>query len=382
MSLIHPLDFLALGLAAVHFGAPLAYYLYLRKRWLPKPWDLQRDPGYAPRVAVVVPTYNEAELIEGKLDNVYGQDYPRDRLEIIVVDSASMDGTPEKVRRWAERHPDVRLILVEESVRRGKAYALNEALKHVSQDAEVVVITDADSLWPSRRALAEAVKWFADPSVGAVSCVKLPESPGAAGVEEGYRGFYNVVRVAESKAWTTPVFHGELAAFRKDLLDRVGGFPTDIGADDSHTATKIALLGFRSITPEDVICVEAVPGRGYHTWRIRRAQHLIQHFAKTLRGGAKTPNRFRSILYAEIFLHIANPWILLAAAALLAASAAMGSIFAAALLALGAALLPFKPYRTWIATQIYLLAASVRNLWTKDLAWEKQPKTGRRRHHS
>jgi len=371
------LDFLALGLAAIHFGVPLTYYLYLRKRWLPKPWDIRWDPGYAPKVAVIVPTYNEAELIEGKLDNIYGQDYPRDRLEVIVVDSASTDGTPERMRRWAERHPDIRLILVEEPVRRGKAYALNEALKRVPPDAEVVVITDADSLWPSTSTLAEAVKWFAGPSVGAVSCVKLPESPGAAGVEEGYRGFYNVVRLAESKAWATPIFHGELAAFRRSLLEKVGGFPTDIGSDDSYTATRIALMGFRSIVPEDVVCVEAVPSRGYHTWRIRRAQHLVQHFAKTLREGFKAPNRFRPILYAEIFLHLANPWILLASAALLLASAAMGSVLAAALLALGAALLLFKPYRTWIATQIYLLAASVRNLRTKEIAWEKQPKTGR-----
>jgi len=371
------LDFLALWLAAIHFGVPLTYYLYLRKRWLPKPWGLRRDPSYTPKVAVIVPTYNEAELIERKLDNVYEQDYPRERMEIIVVDSASTDGTSERVRRWAEKHPDVRLILVEEPVRRGKAYALNEALKHVSQDAEAVVITDADSLWPSSRALAEAVKWFSDSSVGAVSCVKLPESSGIAGVEEGYREFYNVVRVAESKAWATPVFHGELAAFRRSLLEKVGGFPTDIGSDDSHTAARIALLGFRSIIPEDVVCVEAVPVRGYHTWRIRRAQHLVQHFAKTLKEAAKAPSRFKPILYAEAFLHLANPWILLASAILLAASAAMGSILAAAFLALGAALLLFKPYRTWIATQIYLLVASVRNLWTKDLAWEKQPKTGR-----
>jgi len=375
------LEAAALALALIHFGVPLAYYLYLKREWLPKPWDIERDPGYTPKVVVVVPTYNEAELIERKLDDIYGQDYPRDRLEVMVVDSASTDGTPGLVRRWAEKQPDIRLILVEEPMRRGKAYALNEALKRVSPDAEVVVITDVDSLWPSRRALAEAVKWFADPSVGAVSCVKLPESSGAAGVEEGYRGFYNVVRVAESKAWATPVFHGELAAFRRSLLEKVGGFPTDIGSDDSHTATKIALLGFRSIIPEDVVCVEAVPRVGYHSWRIRRAQHLVQHFAKTLREGAKTPNRFKPVLYAEIFLHLANPWILLAAAVLLAASAATGSIIAALLLALGAALLPFKPYRTWIATQVYLLAAFVRNLWTKELAWEKQPKTERGRYN-
>jgi len=378
MPLLHTLlDFLALGLAAIHFGVPLTYYWYLRKRWLSKPWDLRQDRGYTPKVAVVVPVYNEAGLIVEKLGNIYMQDYPRDRMEIIVVDSASTDGTPELVKLWAKRHPDARLVLVEEPARRGKAHALNTALKHVSPDTEVVVVTDADSLWPSKRALAEAVKWFADPSVGAVSCVKLPESSGVAGVEEGYRSFYNIVRVAESRAWATPVFHGELAAFRKELLVKLGGFPIDVGADDSYTATKIALMGLRSITPEDVLCVEAVPSRGYHTWRIRRAQHLIQHFAKILREGAGTPERFKPILYTEVFLHLVNPWILLAAAALLAASAAVGSTAAITLLAAGAALMLFKPYRTWVATQVYLLAAAVRNLWTREIVWEKQLKTGK-----
>jgi len=373
------LDTIALALAVIHFATPLAYYYYMRRKHLGKPWGLTIDPGFQPRVTIIVPTFNEAGLIKGKLDNIYSQEYPRDRVEIIVVDSASTDGTLDKVREWAGEHRDVSLITIGGPVRRGKAYALNTALKHAS--GEVIVVTDADSLWASSRTLSEAVKWFSDSSVGAVSCIKEPTAPGVAGVEEGYRGYYNVLRVAESKAWSTPVFHGELAAFRRSLLEKVEGFPTDIGSDDSYTATRIALLGFRSIMPEDVVCVEAVPGRGYHSWRVRRAQHLIQHFAKTLREGAKAPPRFRPILYTEVFLHLANPWILLAAAVLLVASAARGSILAAALLALGTALLLFKPYRTWIATQVYLLAASVRNLWTKELAWEKQPKTERERYN-
>jgi len=366
------LDLLALSLAAIHFGVPLTYYWYLRKRWLPKPWGTRWDPSYKPKISVIVPTYNEAELIEKKLDNIYEQDYPRDRLEVIVVDSASTDGTLELVRRWAERHPDVRLVLVEELVRRGKGYALNVALSRAS--GEVVVVTDADSLWPSRSTLSEAVKWLSDPAVGAVSCIKQPTAPGFAGVEESYRGYYNLVRIAESKAWSTPVFHGELAAFKRELLERLGGFPVDIGADDSHTATRIALTGYRAITPEDIRCVEAVPRGGYHMWRVRRAQHLIQHFAKTLREGVGTPERFKPILYMEAFLHLANPWILVVATLLLAVSALMGSVVAAILLALGAALLLYKPYRAWIASQAYLMVATVKNLWTKEIAWEKQTK--------
>ncbi|MEZ0394617.1 MAG: glycosyltransferase family 2 protein [Desulfurococcaceae archaeon] len=366
------LEIAALALAGAHFGVPLLYYFYLKRRYLGRPWGIGIDGNYRPKVTVVVPTYNEAELIRDRLDNVYAQDYPRALMEIIVVDSASRDGTAELVRRWASEHGDVDLKLIEEPERRGKSVALNTALRHAT--GEVVVIADVDARWPSKDTLGEAVKWFSDPRVGAVSCLKEPAGEGPAGVEGGYRQYYNVLRLAESRAWSTPIFHGELAAFRRELLERIGGFPEDIGADDSHTATRIALMGYRAIIPEDVVAVERVPARGYHAWRIRRAQHLLQHFARSLGLARGAPGGFRGFLVAEAYLHLVNPWLLALAAALLLASAAAGSPAAAALLLAGLALLALRPYRAWVAAQAYLLAAALRNLWTKEIAWEKQRK--------
>ncbi|WP_258871918.1 glycosyltransferase family 2 protein, partial [Pyrobaculum aerophilum] len=239
---------------------------------------MREEGGYTPRVTVIIPTYNEADAIEERLNNIYSQDYPREKLEIIVVDSASADGTPAVVEKWAEQHLDIKVLLIREEQRRGKANALNHALRYAT--GEVVAIADADALW-APEALRRAVAKLADPTVGAVSCVKRPLN--GRGIEEGYRGFYNQLRVAESKLWSTPIFHGELAAFRREALEAVGGFPTDIGADDSYTATQIALRGLRAIVADDVLCTEAVPRRDYHAWRIRRAQHLIQHFAKAIR---------------------------------------------------------------------------------------------------
>jgi hypothetical protein len=66
-----------------------------------------------------------------------------------------------------------------------------------------------------------------------------------------------------------------------------------------------------------------------------------------------------------------NPWLLPATAAALAAAATPPAL---ALLAAGAAALAIKPYRTWIAAQLYLMAAAVRNLWNRELIWEKQEK--------
>ena len=360
------LETLGAALAALHFAAPLAYYA-AAKRWLKTPWRLRRDHTYTPTVTVAIPTYNEAGHIEEKLEDVYRQDYPRDKLEIIVVDSASTDGTAERARRWAEAHPDLNLKIIREPERRGKAAALNKALAEAR--GEIFVITDADCRWPQRDALRRAASWLADPTVGAVTCLKKPAAEGPAGVEAGYRDYYNLLRLAESKKWSTPVFHGELAAYRTELLRRAGGFPLDVGADDSHAAALIALMGYRVIAAEDVWCVEAVPRSAYHKWRVRRAQHLLQHLAKTPLRRAPPP--IRPILAAEKYLHLANPWLLPATALVLTFSATPTAL---ALLALGAAPLALRPYRTWVALQFYLMAAAARNLWNKELIWEKQEK--------
>jgi cellulose synthase/poly-beta-1,6-N-acetylglucosamine synthase-like glycosyltransferase len=362
----------AIGLALMHFGFPLTYYCYLKKLWLNRPWDVRGDSEYKPRASIIVPTYNEAKLVGEKLDDIASQDYPKDLVEIIVVDSASTDGTLEVVKEWIAGHRNVKAKLIEENVRRGKAHALNKTLEVAM--GEVVIITDVDSAWPSRDTLASALSWFSDPLVGAVTCLKIPAGGGFVGVERGYRDYYNVVRLGESKRFSTPVFHGELAAFRRDLLVKLGGFPVDIGADDSHAATLIAISGFRAIAVDNALCIELVPREGYHMWRIRRAQHLIQHFAKALGLLSKAPREFKPILLAETWLHLFNPWLLLAATTILLYEASMGSLAALTLLVAGTALLILKPYRTWIATQIYLIVASVRNLWVKEIVWEKYEK--------
>ncbi|MDW8011274.1 MAG: glycosyltransferase family 2 protein, partial [Sulfolobales archaeon] len=359
--MVNLLEAVAIALALTHFGLPLAYYYYVKKRWLPKPWGIRLDEDYRPKVSVIVPTYNEANNIVERLDNIYSQDYPKELLEVVVVDSGSTDGTPELVKKCVREHNDLRVELLEEPIRVGKAHALNTALGEASGD--IVVI--ADAFW-DENVLRNAVKYLSDHSVGAVSCIKSPTNRDVTGFEDAYRTYYNIVRIAESKAWSTPIFHGELAAFKRELIEKVRGFPVDIGADDSHTATMIALMGYRAIIPEDVLVIERVPRKGYTMWRVRRAQHLIQHFTKTLNYRQKTPKQFKAVLYIETFLHLVNPWLLLVAASLLLVSLVLESPMALTLLVLG--LFPptlIKSYRMWVAAQLYLAMAAVRGTYNK-----------------
>jgi len=374
------LDLLALVFGFVHFSVPLVYYGYLR-RCLGRPWNVRVDGGYRPRVTVIVPTYNEASLIVGRLENVGGQEYPLEKLKVLVVDSASTDETVSIVRNWSGRNQGLKVEVVEEPLRWGKAHALNTALKYASSD--IVVLADADSLW-ARDALREALKYFSDSSVGAVTAVKEPVrvlgNPGIdSKIESTYRLFYNDVRVGESKVHSTPVFHGEFAAFRRDLLLEVGGFSRDVGADDSHTATLIALRGCRAIAAPEVRAYELSPNswNGYAAWRVRRAKHLVQHFSRSLRRLFGAPKGFRGVLAVESFLHLVNPWLLLAAFTSFVVSIAMDG-FSLLNMLMGlvvlAALLVSRVREvllTWVVNQVILIYSAIAGIPSKELVWRK-----------
>ena len=370
--LTDPFLITALVLIAIHFGTPLAYYWHAKTRWLPKPWNIRVNENYRPKVTVIIPTYNEAEFIQSKLDNIYDQDYPKSLLEVIVVDSASIDGTTELVKEWSSKHKDINLELIKEPIRRGMVPALNYALKHIARDNEIVIFTDADAFWEPAT-LKKVVKYFADLSVGAVTTCIIPLGEDGDAIEGKYRNYYNVVRVAESKIHSTPVHNGVFIAYRKKLLDMIGGLPTYTGNNDSTPASLIAFAGYRAIQLDDAIAKE--PLRSDQTKRkIRRAQHLVLHFIHTKRY-AKKLRIYRKTLFdmiwnIEAYLHLANPWLLPVGSVLFVLSTFQGSLSAAFLLTLGLVLLVLRIYRTWVLQQVYLVIASLRTIWTKEIAWQ------------
>jgi glycosyltransferase involved in cell wall biosynthesis len=366
------LFYTGLAAALLHFSVPLAWYMYLKRVWYPRTWNLKLDQEYTPKITIVIPTYNEAKLIRDKLDNLLQQNYPHDKLYLIVIDSASTDGTPEAVQSWIQEHPHINATLLREPVRRGMVPALNYALKHVPGDTELVIFTDVDSFW-TPDTLRNITKYFADPTVGAVTASIQPYEDDLLS-ERTYRDSYNIIRVAESKIHSKPIHNGALVAFRKQLLDKIGGLPTYTGNDDSTPATLIAFSGHRAIQIDDVTVKEPIQKNRLQR-KIRRAQHLILHFlhtkryAKKLSIYKKTP--FDRIWKIESYLHLANPWLLLVAILALTAASLQGHIPSTTTITLGLVLLFHQKYRTWIENQLILLTAMIRNLWTKEIAWKK-----------
>src|SRR5213594_4502339 len=158
------LYFVTIGVVVVAYTLGL----FLLHKGSPRP-RFQRASGVVPTVSLVIPTYNEASIIRQKLENVLQLDYPREKLEVVVVDSASNDETGGIVKKFADEHRrDVNLVLIEQSVRRGKSEAINEALRSVRSD--IIVLTDADVTFPPR-SVWKLVENFGPHEVGAVSGV-------------------------------------------------------------------------------------------------------------------------------------------------------------------------------------------------------------------
>ncbi|AWR93975.1 glycosyltransferase [Acidianus brierleyi] len=352
------LEFLIAGLLLliIHFGEPVYYFMYVKGN------KLNISPVYSepPKVSIIIPTYNEGDKIREKIKNVLDS-YPNDYMEILVVDSSN-DGTDEIVKTMGI--PQIRII--KEEKRKGKIFAVKEGIRNAKNN--LVIITDADAIWENP--LINAVK-FLGGEIGAVSCIKSANSE----TENAYRNFYNVIRLGESAIFATPIFHGEMTAFRKDIINDKD-LP-NVGADDSTIATLTAIKGFRAICVKDFLAKEIAPkGLDYVSWKMRRGSHLVRHFFRNLSKVLKSNNQyFKKIFVEEFYLHIINPWLLVLGILFLA----IGNIevFSILLILLLISLVSSKTreaIRAWIPNQFFLILAQLFATKGEVLAWKKEKK--------
>ena len=206
-----------------------------------KPRDKNR--AYSPFVSIIVPAYNEREVIGKRLENLLSLDYPKDMYEIIVVESGSTDGTREVVQEYMARTPNrtPRLTLLREGERRGKASAINVGKEQA--EGEIILVTDANSLF-EEDVLREMMPHFQDPKVGAVGGRYIVSNPD--NIHTSSESFYwdleYIMRRGESLVDSACLFHGEINAWRKDLVDEAD---TEIISEDLDMAIRIRRQGYK-----------------------------------------------------------------------------------------------------------------------------------------
>jgi len=307
-----PLLPIALSMWAALSLPPVIYYAWMVKK--KGRLCARTDSNYQPNISMIVCTYNEAKVIERKLENIQELDYPENKLQIIIVDSASNDGTLERVKVFlAKTTFRFSITLISEKERLGKSHALNVALNQAN--GEIIATSDADSFW-DQDALLKAVSYFADPSVGAVTgkekIVNLKKNVYTMG-EGFYRTFFYTLRLGESCIHSTLLFQGELALYRRNVFKEFEDRPGY--SDDIGTVISIVCNGYRCIFVPEAVFHDTAPFslRGRLMLKSRRSEHLISGVVRALRLKIKRklPLSWR-VVFFNFYLHVISPLLLIA----------------------------------------------------------------------
>jgi hyaluronan synthase len=242
----------------------LAFRTLLWLRYRPAPSASLAD---APELTVVIPAYNEGRMVGKSIDSVAWAEYPRDRLEVLVIDDGSRDDTWSHIQQAAHRHRGL-VTALRFSENRGKRAALAEGFRRAR--GSVVITIDSDSVIESKALLAMAGP-FGDRRIGAVA--------GRVAVYNRYQGLlprmlhvrftlsFDFLRRAQSTYGTVYCCPGALAAYRttvvREVLERWEhqrflGVPCTFGEDRALTNFILA-QGYDTIYQKTAVVHTIVP---------------------------------------------------------------------------------------------------------------------------
>lgn len=223
-------------------------------------------------MSVVVPAYNEGKVLAACIDSILRDTYPRK--EIILVDDGSSDDTLAVMQRYA-RLPTVTVI---GKANGGKASALNAGIR-VAQ-GEILCFVDADGIFMPQT-IHELLLGFDHERVGAVCGndepvnIDRPQTHLAAVLTHVGTGF---VRRALASINCLPIVSGNLGAFRRSVLEKIGFFREGFIGEDLELTWRVHKGGYRvNFQPHARVYAE-VPSTLHSLWkqRVRWARGLLQ----------------------------------------------------------------------------------------------------------
>jgi cellulose synthase/poly-beta-1,6-N-acetylglucosamine synthase-like glycosyltransferase len=240
-----------------------------------------------PRVTVQLPIFNEQYVVDRLLDAVCRLDYPREKLDIQLLDD-STDETVEVARILVDRyaalgHP---VTYLHRDNREGyKAGALAEGLK--TAKGEFVAIFDADFV-PPPDFLLKCIHHFTDPKVGMVQTRWTHINRNYSVLTEVEAilldGHFVLEHSARSRSGVFFNFNGTAGMWRRSAIDEAGGWQHDTLTEDTDLSYRAQLKGWRFVYLQDVECPAELPVEmtAFKTQQARWAKGLIQVSKKIL----------------------------------------------------------------------------------------------------
>lgn len=228
-----------------------------------------------PEVSVLIPAHNEEKNIEMALKSILCLNYPRNLLEVIVINDASTDRTAELVRKMRG------VVLINNKKNMGKAHSLNRALKIAK--GKLIACIDADSTVESD-ILMKMVGYFEDPKIASVTpALKVMKPRNFLERIQATEYLLNIfLRKSLDVIDSIHVTPGVFSVYRKNVLQEVGGFDEDNLTEDMEIALRIHDAGYRITNRLDAFSYTICPSnlRALFKQRLRWYRGALQNTAK------------------------------------------------------------------------------------------------------
>ncbi len=239
-------------------------------------------------VSIIVPCYNEESSLNETVEKILDSGYPRNKLEVIIVDDGSKDNTSKIARNLEKKYPNVIFLHKKNS---GKADSLNEGIKLAS--GEIIGVVDADS-FPHKGSIEKMVGYFDDPQMGAVTSFVF--------IRDQKKNLLTFIQSLEYilLGWTRKlldyidsvyVTNGPLSLYWKAHVLKVGGFDPKTMTEDVDLTWNLMANGYKTAmclgARVDSLAPTKVKAwfRQRTRWGIGGVQALIKYKSLFLRKG-------------------------------------------------------------------------------------------------
>ncbi|MFZ4056706.1 MAG: glycosyltransferase family 2 protein [Ferruginibacter sp.] len=246
IEIIFWLSFLVVFYAFLGYGIVLLGMVMLKRLLKSK----KQEPAtiFEPEVTLVIPCFNEADIVQDKLNNSRALDYPSAKLHIVFITDGSTDESETLLKSISG------IDVLHENRRAGKTAAENRAMLYVK--TPVVIFTDANTML-NKEAVRNIVRHFADEKVGCVSGEKRImtdklDSASAAG-EGIYWKYESFLKKLDSELYSAVGAAGELVAFRTSLYRDL---PEDTLLDDFMQSMQMAAAGYKIVYEPEAYAAE------------------------------------------------------------------------------------------------------------------------------
>ncbi|MBI2650486.1 glycosyltransferase family 2 protein [Candidatus Woesearchaeota archaeon] len=284
-------------MSSVLFGIVFSLLTFIFAIFIISRFLKKEDNFSEPKVSIVIPAYNEEYGIKACLDSIFSSNYPKNKIEVIVVDDGSTDSTPsilkayKKIKTLSQNHL-------------GKVEALN--LGALNSSNEFVITLDADTTL-DKNCIRELVKPFSAKDIGATTgnnTVKNNKSILGLFQNIEYH-FSNLIRNSFSAVFKSGIWiAGSLACYRKTALKKIGYFKKDTLAEDIDIALELKKAGYKTVIVSAAFGSTIVPSRFKELYRQR-----VRWWMGTLQAIVKNKELFsRKSTPSIIFLYITHFW--------------------------------------------------------------------------